>query len=663
MQHEAGPALTRRAQSQIKGVTALPNHQPRRILTLGVTVGLTAAGTLLGLGATAGNVDITPVNDTTDHAPTMIDEVSLAPSPGEVTDISDHGEPIVREITQDTSFNMFGLTWEGDGDPEAFVRAKLEDDTWTEWFDLEPIDGGSDIGDESREASEVVFTGDTNTVQISIGGMVQPVLEGDTAPEEPLAPEEAAPTDAAAGEPTDISRPLISQPPAPERSGETENLTAIIIRPSKAPIADAPSDIAGNVTDIAGAPARPKVITRAQWGANEGIRCRAPQVNGGLGAVVVHHTAGNNNYTQAQSAQIVRGIYAYHAQTLGWCDVGYHALVDKYGQIFEGRFGGMDKDLQGAHSGGFNVNTAGYSMIGHYQNTAPPRAQVEALAKLAGWRLALEDLRPKDSSTHYSEGTQYTWLAQGQPIQLPQIFAHRAVNYTDCPGNLGYAQMDLIRDIATAYQDSAPAPTQPADPGPADPGPADPGPADPGNEDEGSGNEGGETPAGQPTEENEPQPQPDQAPAPRASWSSSELRATGENMQRLLASLRSTAAESTQFGDEEIARRWYTLGGVEGALGDAVSKIEAAAEGISFARFANGTIYWSERTGARAVWGVIGEQWEALGAQDSLLGLPTEEEFSTPEGVRVNFEHGHMLFDLATGEATVHINDSVPAAG
>ncbi|WP_278314036.1 N-acetylmuramoyl-L-alanine amidase [Lolliginicoccus levis] len=653
MPHEAGLALTRRAQSQNKGVTALQNQQPRRILTLGVTVGLTAAGTLFGLGATAGNVDIVPVNDSTDHVPTSINEVSLEPSPGEVTDISDHGDPIVREITQDTSFNMFGLTWEGDGDPEAFVRAKLEDDTWTEWFDLEPIDGGSDIGEESREASEVVFTGDTNTVQISIGGKVEPVLEGDTEPEEPLAPEEAAPTDAAAGEPADISRPLISQPPAPERSGEAENLTAIIIRPSKAPVADAPSDIAGDVTDIAGVPARPNVISRAQWGANESIRCRAPQENGGLGAVVVHHTAGNNNYTQAQSAQIVRGIYAYHAQTLGWCDVGYHALVDKYGQIFEGRFGGMDKDLQGAHSGGFNVNTAGYSMIGHYQNTAPPRAQVESLAKLAGWRLAREELRPTGSSTHYSEGTQYTWLAQGQPITLPNIFAHRDVNYTDCPGNLGYAQMDLIRDIATAYQNSAPAP------------------ADPGNEDDGNETpaepDNGENPAGQPTEEPQPQPQPepqpDQSPAPRASWSSSELRATGENMQRLLASLRSPAVETTQAGDEEIARRWYTLGGVEGALGDAVSKIEAAAEGISFARFANGTIYWSDNTGARAVWGVIAEQWEALGAQDSLLGLPVEEEFSTPEGIRVNFEHGHMMFDLASGEVSVHINEAVPAAG
>ncbi|WP_187774226.1 N-acetylmuramoyl-L-alanine amidase [Lolliginicoccus suaedae] len=650
----------------------MPNHQPRRILTLGVTVGLTAAGTLLGLGATAGNVEITPVNDSTDHAPTSIDEISLAPEPGEVSDISDHGDPIVREITQDTSFNMFGLTWEGDGDPEAFVRAKLDDETWTEWFDLEPIDGGSDIGDESREASEVVFTGDTNTVQISIGGKVEPVLEGDTEPEEPLAPEEAAPTDAAAGEPTDISRPLISQPPAPERSGQAENLTAIIIRPSKAPIADAPSDIAGEVTDIAGVPSRPNVISRAQWGANESIRCRAPQENGGLGAVVVHHTAGNNNYTQAQSAQIVRGIYAYHAQTLGWCDVGYHALVDKYGQIFEGRFGGLDKDLQGAHSGGFNVNTAGYSMIGHYQETTPPRAQVEALAKLAGWRLALEDLSPKGSSTHYSEGTQYTWLAQGQPITLPNIFAHRDVNYTDCPGNLGYAQMDLIRNVATAYQGSAPAPTEPADP------PTEP--ADPVNEDEGNEDEGGETPAepgngenpaGQPTEEPEPQPepqpqpqpQPDQSPAPRASWSSSELRATGENMQRLLASLRNSAAETIPAGDEEIARRWYTLGGVEGALGDAVSTIETAAEGITFARFANGTIYWSENTGARAVWGVIGEQWEALGAQDSLLGLPVEEEFSTPEGIRVNFEHGYMLFDLATGAATVHINEAAPAAG
>ena len=50
----------------------------------------------------------------------------------------------------------------------------------------------------------------------------------------------------------------------------------------------------------------------------------------------------------------MRGIYTYHARTLGWCDVGYNVLVDKYGQAFEGRRGGLDRNVQGAHAGGFS---------------------------------------------------------------------------------------------------------------------------------------------------------------------------------------------------------------------------------------------------------------------------------------------------------------------
>ena len=34
---------------------------------------------------------------------------------------------------------------------------------------------------------------------------------------------------------------------------------------------------------------------------------------------------------------------------------------------------------------------------------------------------------------------------------LPNIFAHRDVGNTSCPGNAGYAKMGQIRDIAAAY--------------------------------------------------------------------------------------------------------------------------------------------------------------------------------------------------------------------
>ena len=170
----------------------------------------------------------------------------------------------------------------------------------------------------------------------------------------------------------------------------------------------------------------------------------------------MHHTAGSNNYSKAESAGIVRAIYAYHAQTLGWCDIGYNVLVDKYGQIFEGRAGGLERNVQGAHAGGFNENTVGIAMMGDFSTAAPPEITVQNVGNYLGWRLAAAGLNPKGRTTMYSEGTSFTPYPRGAAVDLPIIFAHRDVGNTSCPGDGGYAQMNKIRDIAAAAAKGAP---------------------------------------------------------------------------------------------------------------------------------------------------------------------------------------------------------------
>src|ERR1700693_2847313 len=99
----------------------------------------------------------------------------------------------------------------------------------------------------------------------------------------------------------------------------------------------------------------PLILSRASWGADEGIRRRRhPDYADTVRFAIVHHTAGSNSYTRAQSAAIVRGIERYHVLANGWDDIGYNFLVDKYGQIFEGRWGGIDRNVVGAHAQGFN---------------------------------------------------------------------------------------------------------------------------------------------------------------------------------------------------------------------------------------------------------------------------------------------------------------------
>ncbi len=85
---------------------------------------------------------------------------------------------------------------------------------------------------------------------------------------------------------------------------------------------------------------------------------------------ILHHTATTNNYAPQDVPAIIRSIYAFHVEAEDWCDVGYNFLVDRFGRIWEGRYGGIDKPVLGAHAGGFNTNTFGVGMIGTFDQCA-----------------------------------------------------------------------------------------------------------------------------------------------------------------------------------------------------------------------------------------------------------------------------------------------------
>jgi uncharacterized protein with LGFP repeats len=199
----------------------------------------------------------------------------------------------------------------------------------------------------------------------------------------------------------------------------------------------------------------PNIISRAQWGADEAMRGGSPRYDNGIKAAVVHHTATSNDYSPDESAGTVRGIYGYHTRTLGWGDIAYNALVDKYGQVFEGRFGGMTRSVEGTHTGGFNRNTWAVAMIGNFDAMAPPSAQLHSVGLLFGWRLAMDGVDPRGTVRLTSEGGPYTHFRQGDTPTLRNIFAHRDVGDTACPGGVGYASMDRIRDIAARFNKPA----------------------------------------------------------------------------------------------------------------------------------------------------------------------------------------------------------------
>ncbi len=186
----------------------------------------------------------------------------------------------------------------------------------------------------------------------------------------------------------------------------------------------------------------PKIIPRAGWGADESIRRAPPRYATSVQYALVHHTAGTNNYTAAESPAIVRGIEVYHVQGNGWNDIGYNFLVDKYGQIFEGRYGGIDKNVIGAHAEGFNTGSTGVALLGTYTNAPPPSAALDALANLLAWRLDIAHVDPLSTLTVVSGGNPRFPL--GQPVFLRAISGHRDTGFTDCPGNALYAKLDSI---------------------------------------------------------------------------------------------------------------------------------------------------------------------------------------------------------------------------
>jgi flagellar hook assembly protein FlgD len=192
----------------------------------------------------------------------------------------------------------------------------------------------------------------------------------------------------------------------------------------------------------------PPIITRSSWGANESIRRTGPVYADAVHFAIVHHTAGSNSYGPGDSAAIVRGIELYHVLGNGWHDIGYNFLVDRYGQVFEGRYGGIDRPVMGAHAQGFNWGSVGVAVIGNYEGTSLPAAARASLVKLLAWRLDLAHVDPLSTVTRISNGNPR--YPAGTAVVLRAVSGHRDTGPTSCPGTGVYAQLPgIARAVAS----------------------------------------------------------------------------------------------------------------------------------------------------------------------------------------------------------------------
>ena len=188
----------------------------------------------------------------------------------------------------------------------------------------------------------------------------------------------------------------------------------------------------------------PAYVPRSGWLADESIRREEPSYADSLRLAYVHHTAGTNTYTREQAPAFVRAIQLYHVKANGWSDIGYNALVDKYGTIYEGRFGGFDRNVVGAHARGFNTGSFGIAYLGNFQAAEPAQAGLDALARTIAWKLDVAHVDALSTLTAISAGNER--FNPGIGVFLRAVSGHRDTGATTCPGDRLY---DRLFDVAS----------------------------------------------------------------------------------------------------------------------------------------------------------------------------------------------------------------------
>ncbi len=348
---------------------------------------------------------------------------ATAPGAGATsTDRHGVGDPVVAtKQVRGVGFDLAGVTFDETPPVGTHVQVRTHGDGgWSDWTDLELNGDGPDPRSvdarHARPGTEAVAAAGSDSIDIRV-----------TTPDGTL--------------PRGVRASLVDG----GRSSADDALTA----PSGSAVA---------------AVARPTIITRAEWGADESLRtCDAERLPG-FKAVVVHHTVNSDTYTADQAPAIIRSIYAYHTKSQGWCDLGYQILVDRFGRAYEGRKGSPTGFVQGAQAGGFNAETTGISVIGDFTSVPFPAATQSTVTKLVAWEADRSLFDPTTSVTLTSAGN--SKFDPGEKVTLPRTIGHRDLSLTGCPGDTAYAQQlpTIRRDAGTSWRDGQwdPQPATPA---------------------------------------------------------------------------------------------------------------------------------------------------------------------------------------------------------
>lgn len=327
------------------------------------------------------------------------------------------GERVLTSTPQAASgYATVGVTWDLDprekvGDVVVLVRTRDDGGGWSDWVDFEyDAAHGPDVksaeGRQMRAGTDPFPVGEVALVQVKVV-----VNEGGRMPRD-IRLSIIDP-----GSPTLVRREAAAIPAATASGGDAYQASS---------------------TDE-GVTSGPAIFSRAQWGADERMRDAGSLHYGRVTLGFVHHTVNANDYSRNQVPALLRGIYAYHTQSKGWSDIGYNFVVDRFGRIWEGRYGGVDRAVVGAHTLGYNDVSFAASALGNFETTRPSDAMIDAYGRLYAWKLSLHGVKPGGRARIGSES-------------LMTISGHSDADSTACPGRYLYARLPDIRVKAAAAQ-------------------------------------------------------------------------------------------------------------------------------------------------------------------------------------------------------------------
>ena len=360
----------------------------------------------------------------------------------DIVDGNDYAATPIIEV--EDGFQTVGFTWPASQDsPQLGVRVRDADTgEWSDWIELHanthlPDGGTYDYLRSVRSGTEPFFVGDADAVQVATFTDVDTAIPVDDV--QLLVVSSELPTQ------VDANAQNLSLSPQAARSYSIQRTFR-------------QHGVDVNVEQLS--VTAPTVIRRNAWNA-AAPTCAMNTAT--LSAAIVHHTAGSNVYqTQAQAMQQIRNDQAFHMNGNGWCDIGYNFLVDRFGNIYEGRHNSFNANVIGVHAGGFNTGTVGIAFLGNHQSTAVPQAAIHAMGSVVGWRLGLAGRDP-NSTVQLTAGVNSRWTP-GTLVTLPRVMTHMDVNFTACPGALAVNVMPQIRQRAAQIvsQGSAANPTSEA---------------------------------------------------------------------------------------------------------------------------------------------------------------------------------------------------------